>query len=160
TTVGPVHWTTADVVGLVVPFTHLYGTAILSHALAGGAMVVTRSAPGFDLEAFLRMLQDHAVTVAPVTPPVVFALARSQLVDRFDLPSLRQVISSAAPCPAGLQDEVEARLGCQVVDSMGSTEAWCYAPPADQLVRGSVGTIGPNMEAVVVEPHTGARLGA
>src|SRR5262249_35542471 len=75
TTVGPVHET--DVVGLVVPFTHLYGTAILSHALSAGATVVTWNALGFDLEAFLRMLQDHAVTVAPVTPPVVLALARS-----------------------------------------------------------------------------------
>jgi acyl-CoA synthetase (AMP-forming)/AMP-acid ligase II len=69
-------------------------------------------------------------------------------------------MSSAAPCPARVQDEVEARLGCQVVDSMGSTEAWCYAPPANQPVRGSVGMVGPNLEAVVVDPHTGAALGA
>jgi len=159
TTVGPVHETPADVVGLVVPFTHLYGTGILSHALSAGATVVTWNAPGFDLEAFLRLIQDHAVTVAPVTPPVVLALARSPLVDRFDLSSLRQLISSAAPCPTGLQDEVEARLGCQVVDSLGSTEAWCYGPPADPPIRGSVGTVGPNMEAVVVESGTGSRLG-
>src|SRR5262249_22698680 len=97
--------------------------------------------------------------VAPVTPPVVLALAHSPLVHRFDLSSLRQLISSAAPCPAGLQDEVEARLGCQVVDSLGSTEAWCYAPPADPPIRGSVGMVGPNMEAVVVAPRTGSQLG-
>jgi acyl-CoA synthetase (AMP-forming)/AMP-acid ligase II len=138
--VRAVSWTDADVVGLVVPFAHLYGSAILSHALCCGATVVIRNAPGFDLEAFLRMLQDHAVTVAPVTPPVLLALARSSLVERFDLSSLRLLLSSAASCPPDLQDEVVARMGCQVIDSLGSTEAWCYASPADPPVRGSVGT--------------------
>src|SRR5262249_6795596 len=51
------------------------------------------------------------------------------------------------------------RLGCQVLDLLGSTEAWCYSPPAEPPVRGSVGTVGPNLEAVVVDPRTGARLG-
>jgi len=157
---GPLRWTAADVVGLPVPFTHLYGTALLTHALGLGATVVTRNTPGFDLEAFLRMLQDHRATVVPVTPPVIHALARSPLVDRFDLSSLRLVMTGAAPCPPELQREVEARLGCQVLDLLGSTEAWCYGPPADPPVRGSVGTIGPNLEAVVVAPGTGARLGA
>src|SRR5215472_5131049 len=158
-TVGSCRWTADDVVGLVVPFTHLYGTAILSHALGGGATVVTWNAPGFDLEAYLRLLQDHAVTVGVATPPVLLGLARSPMVERFDLSPLRLLLSSAAPCPAELQDEVAARLGCQVIDSLGSTEAWCYSPPADAPVRGSVGTIGPNMEAAVVDPRTGARLG-
>ncbi|HXM56788.1 MAG TPA: AMP-binding protein [Candidatus Dormibacteraeota bacterium] len=158
-TAPTLRFTQADVIALVVPFTHLYGTAVLSHSLRCGATVVTLGAPAFDLEAFLRMLQDHAVTAAPVTPPVVLALARHPLVDRFDLSSLRLLISGAAPCPVAPQDEVEARLGCLVTDLLGSTEAWCATPPADPPVRGSVGIVGANMEAVVVDVETGARLG-
>jgi len=151
-------FTPADVVGLVVPFSHLYGTAVLSHSLRAGATVVTPAGP--ELEAFLSMLQDHRVTVAPVTPPIVLALARHPMVDRFDLSSLRLLISGAAPCPPGPQDEVETRLGCRVVDLLGSTEAWCCTPPADPPVRGSVGIVGANMEAAIVDPATGAGLGA
>lgn len=155
-----VRFSPSDVVADVVPFTHLYGTAILAHALRSGATVVTVPGPAFGLEAFLRMLQDHAVTVAPVTPPVILALARQPLVERFDLSALRLLITGAAPCPPEPQDEVEARLGCRVVDLLGATETWCCTPPADPAVRGSVGIIGANMEAVVVDPASGARLGA
>jgi acyl-CoA synthetase (AMP-forming)/AMP-acid ligase II len=148
-----------DVVTTPVPFTHLFGSGVLHHSLGSGASVVTMSGIGFDLATFLGMLQDHAVTVAFVTPPLVLALARHPMVDRFDLSSLRLLITSAAPCPPALQDEVEARVGCRVVETIGSTEAWCFAPPADPPVRGSVGRIAANNEAVIVDPDTGARLG-
>ncbi len=147
-----------DVVGLTVPFTHLFGCAVLSHALRGGACVVGLD-PGPDIEAFLRMLAEHRVTVAPVTPPLVAALARHPLVDRYDLSALRLLIASAAPCPAELQQEAQERLGCRVADYLGSTEAWCYGPAADPPVRGSVGILAAGHEAIVVDPASGARMG-
>jgi acyl-CoA synthetase (AMP-forming)/AMP-acid ligase II len=104
------------------------------------------------------MLQDHAVTVAPVTPPVLRALARHPLVDRFDLSSLRRLICSAAPCPVDLQDAAEQRLNCVVTDNLGTTEAWGVALAAVPPVRGSVGRMVPGLEAVVVDPDSGARL--
>ncbi|HEY7199685.1 MAG TPA: AMP-binding protein, partial [Candidatus Dormibacteraeota bacterium] len=152
--------TPADVVAIPVPFTHLYGTAMLTHGLRSGATVVAIALPAFDLEAFLRALSDHAVTVVPVTPPVVLALARHPAVDRYELSSLRLVISGAAPGSPEAQDAAETRLGCRVVDVVGSTEAWCYAPAADPPVRGSVGALGSGIEAAIVDPATGARLGA
>ncbi len=45
-------------------------------------------------------------------------------------------------------------------DYLGSTEAWCLAPAAEPPVRGSVGRLGANLEAIVVDPATGARLAA
>ena len=47
-----------------------------------------------------------------------------------------------------------------MVDILGSTEAWCGTPPADPPVRGSVGIVGANMEAAVVDVDTGAWLGS
>jgi acyl-CoA synthetase (AMP-forming)/AMP-acid ligase II len=152
--------TPADVVAIPVPFTHLYGTAMLTHGLRSGATVVAIALAAFDLETFLRALSDHAVTVVPVTPPVVLALARHPAVAGHDLSSLRLVISGAAPGSPEAQDAAEARLGCRVVDVVGSTEAWCYAPAADPPVRGSVGALGSGIEAAIVDVATGARLGA
>jgi acyl-CoA synthetase (AMP-forming)/AMP-acid ligase II len=148
-----------DVVGIVVPFSHLFGAALLHHALANGAAAVALDAAPFDLEAFLRMLQDNVVTVAPVTPPILRALAAHPLVDRFELSALRQLFCSAAPCPPDLLDAVSDRLGCEVTDNLGTTEAWGVAMSARPPVRGSVGRIVPGLEAVIVDCDTGRRLG-
>jgi acyl-CoA synthetase (AMP-forming)/AMP-acid ligase II len=148
----------ADVVAVAIPFPHLFGSAVLTHALRNGATVVTLR--HFDLEAFLRALQDHAATVVPATPPLLAALAYHPLVDRLDLSAVRHVITSAAPAAPELQEAVEARLGCVVGDYFGLTEAWCVAPAANPVVRGSVGRLGPNLEAMIVDPESGARLGA
>ena len=148
-----------DVVGCVIPFTHLFGCALLAHGLRGGASVVGLD-PGPDPEAFLRMLAEHRVTVAPVTPPLVALLARSPLVDRYDLSALRLLIASAAPCAPEIQEQAAARLGCRVADCLGSTEAWAYTFAVDPPVRGSVGAPIADIELCVVDPATGARLGA
>ncbi|HEX5622477.1 MAG TPA: AMP-binding protein [Solirubrobacteraceae bacterium] len=148
-----------DVVGIVIPFSHLFGSALLHHALSSGAAAVTLDAAPFDFEAFLRMLQDHAVTVAPVTPPILRALAAHPLVDRFELSGLQQLVCSAAPCPPDLLDAVSTRLGCEVTDNLGSTEAWGVAMSARPPVRGSVGRIVPDLEAAIVDCDTGRHLG-
>jgi acyl-CoA synthetase (AMP-forming)/AMP-acid ligase II len=147
-----------DVVGIVLPFTHLFGTALLHHALSSGAAVVALDAAPFDLEAFLRMLQDHAVTTAPVVPPILRVLAAHPVVDRFELSALRQLVCSAAPCPPDLLDAVSDRLGCDVTDNLGSTEAWGVAMSARPAVRGSVGRIVPGLEAAIVDGDTGRHL--
>jgi acyl-CoA synthetase (AMP-forming)/AMP-acid ligase II len=148
---------TSDVLAVPVPFAHLFGSALVTHALISGATVVTT--PTFQLDEFLQMLQDHAVTVVPATPPLVAALARHPRIDGLDLSALRLVISSAAPCATALQEAVEARLGCVVGDYLGLTEAWCVAPAADPVVRGSVGRLAPNLEAMIVDPESGEPLG-
>src|ERR1700754_2087878 len=147
----------ADVVAVAIPFPHLFGSAILTHALRNGASVVTL--PRFDLEVFLRALQDHAATFVPATPPLLAALARHPLVDQLDLHAVRHIVTSAAPSAPALQEAVEARLGCVVGDYLGLTEAWGVAPAANPVVRGSVGRLGSNLEAMIVDPESGAPLG-
>jgi len=105
------------------------------------------------------MLADHRATVTSATPPVALALARHPLVEQFDLSSLRLVILGAAPTAPDVQDELAERIACQVADCLGATEAFCYAPAADPIVRGSVGALAPNMSAAVVDPDSGARVG-
>src|SRR4051794_1864776 len=146
----PAALTPSDVVAPVVPFPHLYGTAVLSMALRAGAQVVTVPLAPFDFEGFLRALAAHAVTVAFVSPPVMQALAQHPLVDRRDLPALRRVVSSAAPLAPQLAEAVAARLGCEVVDCLGSTEAWGVT---------AGGRIAPGLEARVVDPASGRPLG-
>jgi len=147
-----------DVLAGIVPFAHTFGSASLNHALRAGATIATL--PRFELEAFLRMIEQHRVTMVFAVPPVARALARHRLVDRFDLSSLRVVMLSAAPCPAELELECEARLGCAVVQALGLTESAPVTLPCEPVRHGSVGRLASGTEAVVVDPDGGALLGA
>src|SRR5918911_3270204 len=98
----------------------------MNQGLALGGTVVTL--PRFDLEDFLRTLQDQKITRAFVAPPIVLALAKHPLVDSFDLSSLRSICSGAAPLDADLAQAAQDRLrkgaadGVTVVQGYGMTE--------------------------------------
>src|SRR5207237_4024154 len=80
----------------VMPFYHIYGmTVIMNLALHAGATVVTM--PKFELETFLRVMQDYQVAPAYVAPPIVVAVGKHPQVDQFDLSSVTLVFSGAAP---------------------------------------------------------------
>jgi acyl-CoA synthetase (AMP-forming)/AMP-acid ligase II len=147
-----------DVVAGIVPFAHMFGWVMLNSALRAGARMVTLAR--FELEAFLRMIEDHRVSAAAVVPPIAHALARHPAVDRYDLSSLRLLVVGAAPCPAEIERECEARLGCVVGQGLGMTEAGPVALPEDPACHGSVGRLVARTQAVIVDPETGARLGA
>jgi acyl-CoA synthetase (AMP-forming)/AMP-acid ligase II len=146
-----------DVVAGIVPFAHMFGGVMLNSALRAGARMVTLAR--FELDAFLRMVQDHRVTVAAVVPPIAHALARHPAVDRYDLSSLRFVLVGAAPCAAEIERECAARLGCGVGQGLGMTEAAPIALPEDPVCHGSVGRLVAGTQAVIVDPDSGARLG-
>ena len=56
--------------------------------------------PRFDLEEFLRLMEEHRVTFACLVPPIVLALAKHPAVDKHDLSALERVMSGAAPLDA------------------------------------------------------------
>ena len=94
----------------VLPFFHIYGMqCMMNCGLRSGATVVTL--PRFDLEQFLRAHQDYRITRSFVAPPIVLALARHPMVDKFDLSQLRLMNSGAAPLKARLAAECQQAAG-------------------------------------------------
>ncbi len=138
----------------VLPFFHIYGlTVLLNRPLRAGSTVVVL--PRFDLEQFLRTLQDERIEGVFVAPPIVLALAKHPLVDRFDLSAVRYVLSAAAPLDAALAAACAARLGLPTVhQGYGMTEL----SPATHLVPlddpdpspGAVGKLIPSTEMRLV----------
>jgi 4-coumarate--CoA ligase len=154
-TLAPIAMDDGEVVIAVLPFFHIYGMQVLMNtSLVAGATVVTM--PRFDLEQFLTLLERHKVTRCYVAPPIVVALAKVPLVDKFDLSSLKQVFSGAAPLSAELADEAGSRLGCEVVQGYGMTELSpvSHLTPAGACRPGSVGVTAPNTETMIVDPAT------
>jgi acyl-CoA synthetase (AMP-forming)/AMP-acid ligase II len=152
-----------DEVGIaVLPFFHSYGlTVLMAAALWQGVTLVTM--PRFDLEQFLAILQDYRVSRAALVPPLMLALAKHPLVDRFDLSALRFLGSGAAPLGAELEEACGKRLGCVVGQGYGLTETspvLTAHPPEEARIRhGSTGQLVPNTEAKVVNVATGEALG-
>ncbi len=149
-----------EVIIAVLPFFHIYGMQVLMNCgLAVGATVVTM--PRFDLEQFLTLHQTYGITRSFVAPPIVVALAKHPIVDSFDLSTLRQVFSGAAPLSAELALEAGARIGCEVVQGFGMTELSpvSHLTPLGWFKPGSVGVTAPNTETMIVDPATGESLG-
>jgi acyl-CoA synthetase (AMP-forming)/AMP-acid ligase II len=155
-TLGP-----QDTVLAVAPMYHCMGLiCVVLNALCQGATVVTM--PRFELEGFLRAIQDHRVTASIVAPPVALALARHPMVDSFDLSSLRWLGSGAAPLDSAIEQACAERLGCTVGQGYGMSEATAAIAVLDPnaVEPGTVGPLLPGVEARVIDPETGSDLGA
>jgi acyl-CoA synthetase (AMP-forming)/AMP-acid ligase II len=152
----------ADTVLAVAPMFHAMGLiAVVAHALCQGATVVTM--PRFELEAFLRVLQDQRVTASIIAPPIALALAGHPMVDRFDLSALRWLGCGAAPLDPGIEATCAERLGCTFGQGYGMTEATCaiaiFTVDAPQhIVPGTVGPLLPGVEARVID-RSGSDVG-
>lgn len=141
-----------DVVIAVLPFFHIYGmTVLLNLALKRRATLVTM--PKFDLEQFLHLIERHRVTFAFVAPPIAVALAKHPLVDEFDVSSLREIFSGAAPLDDHLAAAVERRLDVAVRQGYGMSEmspVSHFVGRGERAPKSSVGTPVPNSENRIV----------
>ncbi|MCX7752996.1 MAG: 4-coumarate--CoA ligase family protein [Blastocatellia bacterium] len=151
-----------DVIIGVLPFFHSYGLLVLMNfMLCKGTTIVTM--PRFELEVFLQTLQDYGVTRAYLVPPIILALAKHPVVDRYDLSKLRVIMSGAAPLGESVARACAERLGCLVLQGYGLTEASpvTHANPEDpaRVKLASIGPPIPNTECQIVDPETGTPLG-
>jgi len=149
------HITPRDVAVAFLPFFHIYGMTVLMNLfLQQRARIVTM--PRFDLELFLRLIQDHRATRLYIVPPVALALAKHPLVDQFDLSSVEEVFSGAAPLGAETEAAVCARLGARAVQGYGMTEMSpiSHMTVAGHVRHGSSGQAVPSTECRIVDPAT------
>jgi 4-coumarate--CoA ligase len=110
-----------DVVLCVLPMFHVYSlhSILLCGMRAGAALVIMKR---FETVKMLELVERHGITVAPLVPPIVVEMAKTDAMDHHDLSSVRMVISGAAPMGKELQDIVHAKLPQAV---LGQVRA-CY----------------------------------
>ncbi len=153
--IQPGEWT----VGFL-PFFHIYGQTVLMNVyLARGAGVVTL--PRFELETFLKLVQDYKTPRIWAVPPVAIALAKHPVVDNYDLSAAKYFFSAAAPADEELMTAVAKRIGVQGVQAYGMTELSpiSHIAPAENAKPGAAGVAVPNTECRIVDPETLQDLG-
>lgn len=98
-----------DVILCALPMFHIYSlnTIMMCGLRVGAAIVVMRR---FDLAAMMDLVERHRVTIAPLVPPIVVAVAKSEAAAARDLSSVRMVLSGAAPMGKDIEDAFVAKL--------------------------------------------------
>ncbi|KAL8160229.1 hypothetical protein V2J09_001766 [Rumex salicifolius] len=154
-----------DVILCLLPLFHIFSlnSVLLCAMRAGSAILLVHK---FEIAALLEQLERHKVSVAAVVPPLVLALAKNPMVEKFDLSAIRLVLSGAAPLGKELEDALRTRLPQAVLgQGYGMTEAgpvlaMClgFAKEPFPTKPGSCGTVVRNAEMKVVDPETGSSL--
>lgn len=91
----------------VLPFSHIYGLALLCHvAQYRGDQVVVL--PKFDLNIFCSAIQRFHIQLLSVVPPMLIQmLSNESICTQYDLSSVRLVISGAAPLGSEVLERLE-----------------------------------------------------
>ena len=155
---GIIDVTEDDRVLAVLPFFHIYGmTVLLNLALRQRARLVTM--PKFDLVEFLELIQRHQCSYIFIAPPIAVALAKHPVVDRYDISSVRTMLSGAAPLDGETGEAAARRLNARMLQGYGMTEmspvSHVIPPDAAEIPVSSVGVLIPNQEAKLVDVATG-----
>jgi long-chain acyl-CoA synthetase len=152
--VEPPMLTGDDVVFGVLPLFHVYGlNAVLGQVLRQRARLVL--VDGFDMEDSLAVIEDEAVSVLPVAPPV-FAYWQAVHELRERLTGVRLVLSGSAPLSPDLVRAFTARTGLAVQQGYGLTEAApvvtsTLCSPGGGAPEGSVGAALPGVDLRLVD---------
>ena len=139
----------------LLPLYHAYGQlyAILLATRSSIPVFIMKS---FVFEEFLRVIETHRITHLHLVPPILIMLTKRSETAKYDLSSVTNVGSGAAPMSSELQNDCAQRFKLQVGQAWGMTELTCSGimpPGPTEDPRGSVGVLVPNSEAKVLDEN-------
>ncbi|KAG8388075.1 hypothetical protein BUALT_Bualt02G0087400 [Buddleja alternifolia] len=144
-----------------LPMFHVFGFFMLIRAASMGETVVLLEK--FDFVKMLEAVEKYRVTYIPVTPPLVVAMAKSDLVANYDLSSLQKLACGGAPLGKEMAQlfthqfpHVDIFQGYGLTESTGG--ATRTMGPEEAKRYGSAGRLSENMEAKIVDPESGEAL--
>lgn len=156
------HWwgrpTDRGVFLAVLPFCHIYG--LTSCALTGVAMSATLVLHHrFRADQILKLVEQRRPTHFPAVPAMLVAFNKVLRRRRYDLSSIRTVISGGARLSPEVAAEFSRWSGSAVVEGYGLSEASpvTHVGPLDGTARpGTIGLPLPDTDAMIVDPATGS----
>jgi long-subunit acyl-CoA synthetase (AMP-forming) len=117
--------------------------------------------PKFDFVEMLQCVQRFKITALTLVPPVVVAMAKQPAVKKFDLSSIEEVASGAAPLGQEASTQFEGLWSdgrVHIRQGWGMTELTCAgttAHPHSRSTASSVGELLANCEAKIVADEEG-----
>ncbi|WOH10627.1 hypothetical protein DCAR_0730096 [Daucus carota subsp. sativus] len=144
-----------------LPLFHVFGFFMLFRAFTLGECLVLMGR--FDFETMLKTVEKYKVIYMPVSPPLVVMLAKSDMVAKYDLSSLRKLGCGGAALGKEISQKFNARFpDIDILQGYGMTEtgggATSMVGPDEAKHYGSAGRLTANMEAKIVDPSSGEAL--
>ena len=155
--------TSGDTVMSILPFFHIYGmVVVLFEVLYTGAKQIIL--PKFEPHSFLSAIQECRISYASLVPPLILFLAKHPDVSKYNVSSLKSIMSGAAPLGAEVLQEARARTGIETIrQGYGLTETspvtHCKPLGLGMEKPRSIGPPIPNQECKVIDLSTGESLG-
>ncbi|KAL8123309.1 4-coumarate--CoA ligase-like 9 [Apium graveolens] len=144
-----------------LPLFHVFGFFMLIRGFALGETLVLMER--FDFVKMLEAVEKYKVTYMPVSPPIVVALAKSDIVAKYDLSSLKLLGSGGAALGKETSERFMARFPTvEISQGYGMTEtggaATTMSDQEESKRYGSAGRLAANMQGKIVDPGTGEAL--
>ncbi|KAF7956266.1 hypothetical protein EAE96_005186 [Botrytis aclada] len=142
-----------------LPLYHAMGQTIF------GAVAPKRGVPvyimkKFDFKDMLEAIQKYRITSLNMVPPIVVMLVKSPLTKQYDLSSIIDMTSGAAPLSGEVIDAAEKLWpngNVKLTQGWGMTEGTCSLLGCDTRqdpIPNSVGELNANCHAKIVDPET------
>lgn len=145
-----------DVTLGLMPFSHIYGLVAICHIAVyrGDSIIVS---PKFVLKDFLAMIEKFKINTLSVVPPIIITMIKNKTIcDQFDLTSVRQVMTGAAPLGKETAQEFTSQHSNWITrQGYGLTEtatAVTNSSPND-IWFGSSGCLIAGVEAKLLSPE-------
>jgi fatty-acyl-CoA synthase len=142
-----------------MPFFHVGGCVLATlGCLYTGATMHPMVA--FDPLKALQIISTERCTTLGAVPTMLISMLQHPNFAKYDLSSLRTVLSGGAPVPVHVMEQVKERMGADVAIVFGQTEssaAITLTLPGDtfELKSATVGVPLPHVEVKIINPATG-----
>jgi long-chain acyl-CoA synthetase len=140
---------------LCLPLSHMYGVMVMNTGafseLDEGIGVIMR---WFDTEGCCSLIQEYKINVFPGVPAMFAMLLRHPALNDYDLSSLEDCITAAAPLSMDLRRDFAERFGFPLRELYGLTEACGMGTatrPGQPFPQGSVGKAYPGMKVAIFD---------
>ncbi|KAF5305707.1 hypothetical protein FQR65_LT07604 [Abscondita terminalis] len=144
----------------IMPFYHAYGLFVgFSRIIQRTKLVVMNT---FDPHVYLSTIQNHKITALNLVPSMAYFLAKSELVDMYNLSSLKTVVCGGAPLSKSIEEALVKRLKIpNIRQGYGMTETTLgvLSHKIDVIGYGSCGTVLPTVSIKIIDVSTGEALG-
>ncbi|KAF2888705.1 hypothetical protein ILUMI_17468, partial [Ignelater luminosus] len=140
----------SDVTVFILPFFHIFGVLVQIHSISVGfRLVLLRN---FQPNMFLESVQNYKPRLLFLVPPILVFLAKSPLVNYYDITSVKDIIVGGAPIASQLHvDATERMPNLSIRQLYGLTEIGGAATSTrkNKIKIGSAGVLIPHMSAKV-----------
>ena len=152
---GAMDVTEREVFLIYLPLGLNWGYLTLLQSIMAGARAVLLDR--FSGRAALELIDRERVTFIPSAPASIIAMLNDPELDRFNLRSLRVVITGGAACPVETIRAFRRLVPCQLIELYGMLETGFHTftrfGDDPEAVAGTIGREAPRMQLRLIDEH-------